>query len=105
MTGTPTDPSRSAEVLGDVHGRARLESGDPVANGRLVPVPESASAASIEEIGYLTKLDGSFRLSLPAENYTIRVFADSPSGAPLYGEVTGVVVTAGQDTRADILVT
>jgi hypothetical protein len=105
MAGTPADPGWSEEVLGDVHGWARLESGDPVANGRLVPVPQSAPAVSIEEIGYLTKLDGFFRLSLPAETYTIRVFADSPSGAPLYGEVTGVVITAGQETLADILVT
>jgi hypothetical protein len=105
MTGTPADPSRSEEVLGDVRGRARLESGDPVANGRLVLVPESAPGEGSEEIGYLTRLDGSFRLSLPAETYTIQVFADSPSGVPLYGEVTGVVVTAGEETPADILVT
>jgi hypothetical protein len=59
----------------------------------------------IEEMGYLTQQDGSYRLSLPAETYTIQVFADSPSGARLYGEVTGVVVTAGQETRADIVVT
>lgn len=105
MTGTPADPGRPEQVLGDVHGWARLESGDPVANARLVPVPASASAEGIEEIGYLTRQDGSFRLSLPAETYTIAVFADSSSGVPLYGEAAGVVITAGQETRADILVT
>jgi hypothetical protein len=59
----------------------------------------------IEEMGYLTQHDGSYRLLLPAETYTIQVFADSPSGTPLFGEVTGVVVTAGKETRADIVVT
>jgi hypothetical protein len=96
--------NRSGEVYGDVRGSAHLESGQPVANGGVVPVPVSPPEVGIEEMGYLTQRDGSYRLLLPAETYTIQVFADSPSGTPLYGEVTGVVVTAGQETRADIVV-
>lgn len=54
-------------------------------------------------MGYQTQQDGSYLL-LPTETYTIRVFADSASGTPLYGEVTGVVVMAGEETLADIVV-
>lgn len=88
-----------------MRGFARRESGEPVPNGGLVPVPQSPPAAAIEEMGYRTQPDGSYQLLLPPATYTIQVFADSPSGTPLYGEVTGVVVAAGRPARADIVVT
>jgi hypothetical protein len=102
MTGTGADPME--EGYGEVLGFARLKSGEPVAEGSVEPLP--GSPVGLRDICWLTRQDGSYLLPLPAQTYTIQVFADSPSGSPLFGEVTGVLVTAGQQTRApDIVVT
>jgi hypothetical protein len=105
MTGTGANPSRSGVVYGVVWGFARLESGEPVEDGGVIPDPVSPPEGGLEEILHMTGQDGSFRLALPPQTYTIGVYAESASGASLHGEVTGVVITAGQETRADIVVT
>jgi hypothetical protein len=98
-------PDPSGSPYGVVTGFVRTGAGQPLGHCGLLPYPVSPLAASLKEKLYLTNSDGSYRLPLPAGAYTIRVQPDSPSGGSLFGEVTGVVVTAGQETQADIVVT
>jgi hypothetical protein len=103
MTGTRAD-SGSAAADGTVSGVVRHQSGQPMPEARLLRVAMPPASVRLPEVAFLTSADGSYRLWLPSATYTIHVYAEAPDDTPLYGEATGVVVTAGQDTRADIVV-
>jgi hypothetical protein len=98
-------PTPSGSPYGVVTGFVRTAARRPIDHCGLLPYPVSPLAGRLTEKLYLTSSDGSYRLPLPAGAYTIKVQPDSPSGGSLFGEVTDVVVTAGQETRADIVVT
>jgi hypothetical protein len=99
-------PIQSRRPDGLVTGFVRTDTGEPVARTGLLPYPTSSIAASLKEKVWLTRDDGSYRLPLPAGTYTIRVISTSASGESMFGEVTGVVVTAHQETPAvDIVLT
>jgi hypothetical protein len=91
-------------VRGIVSGMVRRPSGQPVPRGHLEPVWITPPAGRVSEIGRLTSPDGTYRFGLPAATYTIKVYATASDGTSLYGEATEVIVTAGQETRADIVV-
>jgi hypothetical protein len=98
-------PTPSGSPYGVVTGFVRTAAGQPMDHCGLLPYPVSPLAGRLTEKLYLTNSDGSYRLPLPAGAYTIRAQPDSPSGGSLFGEVADVVVTVGQETHADIVVT
>jgi Carboxypeptidase regulatory-like domain len=94
-----------ADADGSVSGVVRRQSGQPVPEARLQRVAMPPASFRLPEVAYETMTDGSYWIGVPPATYLIQAYAEAEDDSPLYGEATEVVVTAGQDTRADIVLT
>jgi hypothetical protein len=91
-------------TLGMVRGFVRAPSGRPVGLCAIARYPTSMPVHPVPNRGEQSAANGSFQILLPEGTYTLRAFRPTTSDVPVYGEVTGVVVTVGRIVDADITV-
>jgi len=97
---------------GLVTGTVRYASGQPADDlgvgaqpTAFPPGPPDPLAGGLRELLMRTNADGRYRLDVPPATYTIRVHGTSPAGEDVWGQVAGIIVSAGSEVTVDVTVT